>query len=135
MKKNTGETLEAVEKLKQFIKPGDTVYTILRNVSRSGMSRRLTCHAKTPDGLMNITYWVAKACGETLKDAELYVTGCGQDMGYAVVHNLGYVMYPDGYKCAGDGCCYNDHSNTPYPKRDGKTQHPKTGYVFRQAWL
>jgi hypothetical protein len=51
---------EAREQLRQWIKPGDTVYCILRHVSRSGMQRRISlqivraecsnCHAvATPD--------------------------------------------------------------------------------------
>ena len=30
---------EAIEHLRTMLQPGDTVYTVLRNVSRSGMSR------------------------------------------------------------------------------------------------
>lgn len=33
---------EARKRLKEVLKPGDTVYTILRHVSRSGMTRHIS---------------------------------------------------------------------------------------------
>ena len=35
------ERAEAIAKLREWIKPGDTVYTVLDSVSRSGMSRHI----------------------------------------------------------------------------------------------
>lgn len=39
--KADGERRKAIEQLREWIKPGDTVYTILDSVSRSGMSRQI----------------------------------------------------------------------------------------------
>lgn len=41
MRKADREKTEAIEQLRQWIKPGDTVYTILDHVSSSGMSRAI----------------------------------------------------------------------------------------------
>lgn len=35
---------EAAERLREILKPGDTVYCILRHVSRSGMQRRISLY-------------------------------------------------------------------------------------------
>lgn len=35
--------IESTLKLREMLKPGDTVTTILRSVSRSGMARRISC--------------------------------------------------------------------------------------------
>lgn len=35
------ERQEAIERLREILKPGDTVYTIIRHVSRSGMQRSI----------------------------------------------------------------------------------------------
>jgi hypothetical protein len=40
-KAQQAERTEAIDKLREWIKPGDTVYTILQHVSRSGMSRHI----------------------------------------------------------------------------------------------
>lgn len=41
MKVSKQEREEAVAQLRKMLKPGDTVHTILRHVSKSGMSRRI----------------------------------------------------------------------------------------------
>ena len=40
-KAQKAERDQARETLRKYIKPGDTVWTILRHVSRSGMQRRI----------------------------------------------------------------------------------------------
>ena len=40
-KAQQAERDEAREKLRKWLKPGDTVYTVLRHVSRSGMMRTI----------------------------------------------------------------------------------------------
>ena len=41
----TQERTNAIERLRAILPPGSTVYTILRHVSRSGMSRRIDVYA------------------------------------------------------------------------------------------
>lgn len=142
-KAQQAERDEAIAKLREWIKPGDTVYTVLDHVSSSGMSRHirvvlLSCEGgRTVD--LHPNWAVGKALG--LKHAKrhgreqdaLVVGGCGMDMGFHLVHNLGYVLYPDGYDCVGEGCPSNDHSNgdrdyTPH-------RHGEGGYALRHRWL
>lgn len=41
MRKADAEKVDTINKLREWIKPGDTVYTVLDSVSRSGMSRQI----------------------------------------------------------------------------------------------
>lgn len=106
------ERNEAKEKLRGWLKPGDTVFTILRHVSRSGMMRHISLVANVEGETMDITYWAAKAMGDKLADdGGIKVGGCGMDMGFSLVYSLGRTLYPDGFQCCGKGCLSNDHSN------------------------
>src|SRR5476651_1853736 len=70
------ERTEAIKHLRTLIKPGDTVYTVLRHVSRSGMTRGIDCYVfRHEDGAVMrnnrechaeplwITSYVGKAIG------------------------------------------------------------------------
>ena len=48
-KQQQSERDEAIARLRSTLKPGDTVYTVLRNCSRSGMSRSIDIY-KLEDG-------------------------------------------------------------------------------------
>jgi hypothetical protein len=109
------ERAEAIAQLKEWLKPGDTVYTILHHVSRSGMMRHVRLVAKLGDGFIHPSYSVAKAMGMPLirggmSDA-IKVGGCGFDAGHHVVYHLSAVLWPDGFGCIGKRCRSNDHSN------------------------
>ena len=94
---------EAVENLRRWLKPGDRVYCVLRSVARSGMSRKIALFVvvpATPNGvrkhtLWNITHNAATALGYTLDHRQngIVVGGCGMDMGFAVVHDLGRAVF------------------------------------------
>lgn len=83
-----------------------TVYTVLRHVSQSGMSRDISLFIVEDNRLRNITYKVAIALGEKPKDKNgqrvIRVNGCGMDMGFHLVYGLSSVLYPNedrgGYK-------------------------------------
>jgi hypothetical protein len=99
------EREEARRDLRALLPAGSTVYTVLRHVSRSGMSRNLDCYALTTDGdgkawIRRITWQVCKATGHryNTKAEALTITGCGMDMGYSVVNDLAIGLYcPDVY--------------------------------------
>jgi hypothetical protein len=121
MAKTNPERDEAIARLHEWLKPGDTVYTIVRHVSRSGMSRDISVVVMTPDGPIHPNWAVARATGMRLvttggHDA-IRIGGCGMDMGFALVYELGARLWPEGFGCVGDGCnsgtrCRsNDHSN------------------------
>jgi len=75
-----------------------TVYTILRHVSSSGMSRDISLLTVSDDGtLRDITWLACHAMDEKPKDKHgrwvVRVGGCGMDMGFHVVYNLSYALY------------------------------------------
>ncbi len=123
--------------LREIVKPGDKVFTILRHVSRSGMQRVIGVVVPTADGLRDITWSVSKAIGYP-NDRDRWgvkVNGCGMDMGFEVVYNLGRVLWADGVPCAGEEPCYsNDHSNG-MREYGPAIIHPDGGYALRPSWL
>jgi hypothetical protein len=156
-KAQQAERAAALERIRESVKPGDTLYTILRHRSASGMLRvidvkALDCaDARYP--VVNLGWNVAKALGEPWDDRKegIRVGGCGMDMGFHLIYNLASALYPDGFGCIGKGCPSNDHSNgdrdyTPYwhrdtPKpNDGQAYsadhwHRNGGYALRQRWI
>lgn len=114
---------EAIAQLREWIKPGDTVYTILDNVSRSGMSRaiRVLVPLVAGNGVESVppggkptdyirkdsihvefrhpNYAVGKALGlrhwkrDGREQDALVVGGCGMDMGFHLVYELSHVLY------------------------------------------
>ena len=129
----------AIGQLREMLKPGDTVYCTLRNVSRSGMSRQIDFYANPYDSVTGrnefrcISGLVADALDyPTTERGALKVGGCGMDMGFAVVYNLSRALYPDGFKCIGTKkrCPSNDHSN-----REHNKHHKDGGYALRHSWM
>lgn len=77
------------------------VYTFLRHVSKSGMSRDITLKIVDKDGtLRDITYTAALALGEKPRDnygrRVIRVGGCGMDMGFHLVYSLSWALYSTG---------------------------------------
>ena len=140
MKAQTAERDAAITQLLEWVKPGDTVFTVLRHVSRSGMQREIGVVLLSPgtNGRRmdrHPNYAVAAALGLKLSkngDA-VKVDGCGMDMGFHLVYELGAALWPNGYTCTGPGCQSNAHTNgdrdyTPHMHGDG-------GYALQQRWL
>ena len=134
-RKNAEERQEAAESLRALIAPGDTIYTILRHVSRSGMSRSISLYAirdGKPRWLDGYAAKVTERALDRLHDG-IKIGGCGMDMGFALVYNLSRALWPDGHTCIGEGCPSNDHGNgdrdyTPHLHADG-------GYALRHQWI
>lgn len=161
MTRKEAERQEAIEKLRGWISPGDTVYTVLRHVSRSGMQREIGVVLLDCKDGQNIdlhpNYAVGTALGERIgKRDGVIVGGCGMDMGFHLVYNLSYVLFPKGFGCIGEKCPSNDHFNgdrdyTPHQDHATSADHvcatnPETctarkhwhadgGYALRQRWL
>jgi hypothetical protein len=93
------EIVEAVMYLRKRIKPGDTVYTVIRKVSSSGMSRKMSLFIVKQGEIWDVTHYVAKATGATIdkKTGYLVVGGCGMDMAFHVVYSLGRALFPKGF--------------------------------------
>lgn len=89
---------QAINDLKLLLTPGDTVNTSVQHVSSSGMSRRISFYVVDADkSIRNIDYFISLAAGYKLSDkGGLVVGGCGMDMAFSVVYNLGSAMWPQG---------------------------------------
>jgi len=90
---------EAIETLREILKPGDRVYTILRHVSRSGMMRHISLVIKSDaNGIRDISHLAAKALDYKRADnGGIKTSGCGMDMGFDLVYNLSMVLFcPEG---------------------------------------
>lgn len=98
---------ESVEKLRKWFPKGSTVYTILRSVSRSGMSRQISVVCLSTDDKGEIltlhpNWSVAQVLGRRLNKGgandALIVNGCGMDMGFEIAYSLSHALYDgDGY--------------------------------------
>jgi hypothetical protein len=107
MKYTKQEIEEAKSYLLEYLKPGDTVYTILCHVSRSGMMRSINLVIPTTDvrndethlGIYSVTHLVAKVLDypRDKNDNGLRVSGGGMDMGFALVSNLSYKLFGNEY--------------------------------------
>jgi hypothetical protein len=108
----------AIKYLKERIKPGDTVKTILRHCSRSGMARNISLIHNGVD----ISYYAAKAMDYTrAADGGLKTGGCGMDMGFSLVYNLSSILFPNGAFIKG-----------AKGKKEAKTNG---GYMIKHEWL
>lgn len=134
---------EALTQLREMLKPGDTVHTILRHVARSGMSRSISPVLVRDGEIHDISYLVGPACDYRFDrdHGGLKTSGAGMDMGFALVYNLSRTIFPGGHGCAGEGCPSNDHSNgdrdyTPHKIIPTVAHwHNDGGYALRQRWI
>jgi len=84
--------------LTHYVSEGSRVYTILRHVSSSGMSRDISLVIADSDGsISDITYYAAAAMNNRLiernNNRAIRVNGCGMDMGFHLVYNLSSVLF------------------------------------------
>ncbi|RRJ96394.1 hypothetical protein Ga0100231_021170 [Opitutaceae bacterium TAV4] len=93
------ERENAIASLKETLRPGMTIYTVLRSVSASGMSRTLDLYYVKEDKIIRITWSAAKALEWPYSRAReaLRVSGGGMDMGWHTVYSLSQVVLGDGY--------------------------------------
>jgi len=93
------DRVESIERLRGIF-DGDEkpmIYTILRHVSDSGMSRDISLLYIKGNSVYHLNYSVALALGDRLvsrngSDA-IRVHGTGMDMGFHLVYNLSSVLY------------------------------------------
>jgi hypothetical protein len=133
---------EAIERLKEMIKPGDTIYTSVKHVARSGMYRTIAVYLIQDNQPRWISYLVAKAIGVRFdeKREACGMGGCGMDMGFALVYDLSRTLFRDGFHCIGEGCRANDHNNEKHhpPYQSDYTVgrlHSDPGYALNQRWM
>jgi hypothetical protein len=97
--------------LEYYVNEGDTVYTVLRSVSSSGMSRTISLKVAR-------TYFASVVLGWPLVEKNgsraLRVGGCGMDMGFHTVYSLASALFRDKY--------------------EGQPDAVDAGYSLSQAW-
>jgi hypothetical protein len=114
---------ECIEDLRKDLKPGDTVYCILRHVSRYGMYRVISLYTQD---LRKIDHLAADLLeGWDDRHSGCKASGCGMDMGFHLVYNLGRQLFPKGFKVAKDRGRNGDTSGWD---NDG-------GYALKCKWL
>lgn len=118
------EQEKAIEQLRAELKPGDTVHTVLRHVSRSGMQRRIDVVLLRDGDTRYLTWLVAKALGlrSTGNGDGVVVGGCGMDMGFHIVYELGSVLWPKG-------------ADYVSGRNGSKASEPCGGYCLKQRWI
>jgi hypothetical protein len=98
MTKKQRERDEARARLLEMLHPGDTVHTVLRHVSRSGMSRSISAIIYDEEGNnYNIDYLVSRLldCPYDGKNGGVKRGECSMDMGFDLVYNLSSRLWPD----------------------------------------
>ena len=69
--------------------PTDTIYTVLRHVSSSGMQREISIKMIDAGRIIHLDYLLSTALEMTQgKHNGIVVRGCGMDMGFHIVHNI-----------------------------------------------
>ena len=83
--------------LTHYVREGATVYTILRKLSSSGMTRHYSLLVAHGDKIDDITYYASQAIGWTLIEntghRAIKVQGCGMDMSFHLVSTLSAVLF------------------------------------------
>lgn len=121
----------AIKELKTWLKPGDTLHTILRHVSGSGMTRHISVYIFKGNIPYLMDYLVTQALGlkrvPMRKGEGVIIHGAGMDMGFEIVYSLGRVLFPKGFKVDG----------VKTRARNGDTSGFDTdgGYALKQEWL
>lgn len=134
MKASKSQAADAAAYLRKLLRPGRTVYTVLRHASRSGMMRSIDLFVIVPprDGcpadIRCITGSVAAVLGYPTdrSNGGLRVGGCGMDMGFHVVYSLGRALWPQGFKLARNQ--HGRNGDTSGRDNDG-------GYALNHRWL
>ena len=110
--------LETLNWLRTFLKPGDEILTVLRHVSRSGMSRSIDLYVVKKGNPIQLSRRVAEALDMKIDETNggIKIGGCGMDMGFALVYNLAATIFPDGVSHRG-------------------LRHSDGGYGLRHQWL
>lgn len=83
--------------LTHYVTEGTRVYTSLRKVSPSGMTRHYSLFIVQGQSIVDITYYAAHALGWTLSETTgrrtIKVQGCGMDMSFHLVSSLSAVLF------------------------------------------
>lgn len=116
---------ESRARLLAILKPGDTVQCVLRHVSRSGMYRIIDfCKAEGGELVYLSGYMRNLGIGDRPRNRSgdgIGVSGCGMDMGFSCVYNLGHLLWPEG-------------TDAPHGSRNGEPDSCG-GYALKHRWI
>jgi hypothetical protein len=100
IQRKENERTEAIATLRRKLSPGDTLYTILRHVSQSGMQRTISVVRAGNGEIESLDYLIARL-GYTWKKSStgygIKVNGAGMDMGFHLVYGISSIVFEDGY--------------------------------------
>lgn len=128
---NKQEVSESLEHLRKWAPPGTTVYTVLRRVSRSGMSRLIDLYVIRANKPVWLSFSAARVLGypQDHRSGALKVGGCGMDMGFHLVNSLSYKIH--GRESRGDGVKPEAEGRLFTPRRG----HFQAGYSLKHEWI
>jgi len=114
---------EARAQLRAMLKPGQTIYTRLQHCSRSGMMRVIDLLVIEDSEPRRITWLACKATATTYNEKHegMRMDGCGMDMGFAAVYDLGRSLWPEG-------------TPEPHSTRNGVSDSCG-GYALKHRWI
>ncbi|MBU2504119.1 MAG: hypothetical protein KJ879_03665 [Nanoarchaeota archaeon] len=123
------EQKNSLERLQNLLNEGDTIYCILRHISRSGMSRLISFSCIKEEKHINLDYDISKILNYRRGKYEgLKVSGCGMDMGFSVVYEIGRKIFPNGGSL--------EHSPRKYQEeRAGNQTEIDGGYLLKHQWI
>jgi hypothetical protein len=130
---------DALTALRGWVLPGSKLYTIVRSVSRDGMSRSISvlkAHDQPGSQEIDRLDWHVSVVLDLKLDTKnggVRIHGVGMDMGFEVIYQLSRALHPE-YECLGEGarCPSNEHVNHPRPPYGGTHTD---GYALRQQWI
>ena len=85
---------EAIKELGSILNdiPSDTIYTVIRHVSSSGMQREISVKMIDAGRIIHLDYLVGEALGiKSGSHNGLKLRGCGMDMGFHLVDSINRV--------------------------------------------
>jgi hypothetical protein len=82
----------AIKQLRGLLSEGDTVWTVLRHVSASGMMRHIDVYAIRENEPRYLSSFAADALEWRMAERGIKVSGCGMDMGFHLVDSLGHAL-------------------------------------------
>lgn len=88
------EREKLIQDLREDLKPGMTIYTLLASRSASGMSKKIRLYYIENNRLWGLTHKAAKVLDRKMDDGCIIVKGAGFDAGYDLVYGLAHALYP-----------------------------------------
>jgi hypothetical protein len=111
------------DNLMDRLKPVQTVYTLVRSVSSSGMSRKISAFIVEDGQIVDISGYAAIVLDRSRDDRTggIVCNGAGMDMGFELVYSLGFHLWQQG-------------TPEPHGVRNG-VPDSAGGYALKHEWI